>query len=300
MRVLVACPKCQLRYDASGRKVGTRFRCRCGEVVTIRQPRGHDADVVHCSACGAAREQGAKACSYCGADFTIHDTDLETICPGCLSRVSDKARFCHHCGTRLVADVVAGAASRLACPVCPGRRLASRRLSDPAVTILECRVCAGLWIGIETFYEVLDAEARRPSPAPVSQPSAAIEAHQKYRPCPQCAGLMIRRNFGRGESGVIIDVCGEHGLWFDCDELSNLLSWIRTGGLDAARRDIARLKRSPDLRRKRMTPAAERGREAAAAAHVKQLLADNRDSDKVIDLSDIARGLASLFDRLRR
>ncbi|HUE74664.1 MAG TPA: zinc ribbon domain-containing protein [Pirellulaceae bacterium] len=299
MRLLVQCDQCRLRYDATGRRVGGKFRCRCGEVLTIKRPRGHEADVVHCAACGAAREHGEKSCGYCGADFTIHETDLDTVCPGCQARVSDRARYCHHCATPLAADLVAGKASKLTCPICPGRHLVSRRLTDLETTVLECRVCAGMWIGLETLHDLLDGEERRPQRGSVSHRLVPIETHRGYRKCPQCSGLMVRRNFGQGQSGVVLDVCGEHGLWFDCDELAHLLSWVRSGGLEAARRDVARLKRSPDLRRKRMTPDESRAAETAATAHLKQLRSDHRDSDLAIDLTVIARSLAYVIARLR-
>jgi Zn-finger nucleic acid-binding protein len=44
-----------------------------------------------------------------------------------------------------------------------------------------------------------------------------------------CGALMNRRNYGR-KSGVIVDVCARHGLWFDLDELDRLLRWIHEGG----------------------------------------------------------------------
>lgn len=40
---------------------------------------------------------------------------------------------------------------------------------------------------------------------------------------------MNRRNYGR-KSGVIVDVCSRHGIWFDLHELDSLLRWIRQGG----------------------------------------------------------------------
>jgi hypothetical protein len=42
---------------------------------------------------------------------------------------------------------------------------------------------------------------------------------------------MNRRNWGQ-KSGVIVDVCQHHGLWFDLDELDRLLRWMRTGGVN--------------------------------------------------------------------
>jgi hypothetical protein len=34
---------------------------------------------------------------------------------------------------------------------------------------------------------------------------------------------------------VIIDLCKRHGIWFDCDELSNIVEFIRGGGLELSR-----------------------------------------------------------------
>ena len=55
-----------------------------------------------------------------------------------------------------------------------------------------------------------------------------------YRPCPVCADLMNRFNFA-GCSGVILDACKPHGVWFDADELRRIVEFIRGGGLDVAR-----------------------------------------------------------------
>jgi Zn-finger nucleic acid-binding protein len=55
-----------------------------------------------------------------------------------------------------------------------------------------------------------------------------------YRPCPKCGELMNRFNFANC-SGVILDACKPHGVWFDADELRRIVSFIRGGGLDMAR-----------------------------------------------------------------
>jgi Zn-finger nucleic acid-binding protein len=46
---------------------------------------------------------------------------------------------------------------------------------------------------------------------------------------------MNRNNFARS-SGVIIDVCKQHGIWFDAEELPRIIEFIRAGGLEHARR----------------------------------------------------------------
>jgi Zn-finger nucleic acid-binding protein/ribosomal protein L40E len=261
MRRIVACPQCDRQYDASDKRPGDRFRCRCGTVVTVRQDQGHVADVVRCSSCGATREQSATRCDHCGADFTVHEQDLYTVCPNCLARVSDRARYCHHCAALLIAEAIAGDETALCCPVCgPDWLLTSRAVRDTRIQVLECQKCGGFWIGLETFDKLLDREARQPqSAAPAKGPPPP--ARSPYRPCAVCGQLMVRRNFGRS-SGVIVDLCGLHGIWFDAQELAHVLRWIRSGNLEAARLDLARLRHSPDGARKRLagvrTPAERR------------------------------------------
>ena len=45
---------------------------------------------------------------------------------------------------------------------------------------------------------------------------------------------MNRINFARC-SGVIVDICKGHGTWFDRDELSGIVQFIRGGGLEVSR-----------------------------------------------------------------
>jgi Zn-finger nucleic acid-binding protein len=45
---------------------------------------------------------------------------------------------------------------------------------------------------------------------------------------------MNRINFARC-SGVIVDICKGHGTWFDRDELSGIVQFIRSGGLEISR-----------------------------------------------------------------
>jgi Zn-finger nucleic acid-binding protein len=45
---------------------------------------------------------------------------------------------------------------------------------------------------------------------------------------------MHRVNFA-GESGVITDVCRNHGVWFEREELRKIVEFIRGGGMRVAR-----------------------------------------------------------------
>ena len=60
------------------------------------------------------------------------------------------------------------------------------------------------------------------------------EVQVRYLRCPSCDKSMNRRAFGR-ISGVIVDVCKDHGVWFDSGELAEVLAFIERGGLERAR-----------------------------------------------------------------
>jgi Zn-finger nucleic acid-binding protein len=236
MRLLVACKKCRRRYEASPRKIGTKFRCHCGAVLKVQSPQGHTARVVRCSSCGGARQQESRNCGFCGADFTLHERDLNTVCPNCLARVSDKARYCAACGDRLSAEAIAGEESKATCPACPSEEvLASRALGREKVNVLECQSCTGLWLGVDAFRELRDRAARGAvhlADAVLTKQEPAEredQAGRLYRPCIECRQLMSRRLYAPG-SGVIIDICRDHGIWFDAAELHQVLRWIAAGG----------------------------------------------------------------------
>jgi Zn-finger nucleic acid-binding protein len=237
---LLSCPNCKRQYDAAKLAVGSRFLCRCGTAIEVPEILSRDAAVVRCASCGASRAEGTTSCTYCGSDFTIHEQDLETICPSCLARISNAAKFCHHCGTPIAPEEIADDPTDRICPACgPGHRLRSRTLGTTAFSALECTTCAGLWLG-EAVFETLE-ERERAAAAPTADAKtmrAEIAARPKvaprtggpfYRPCPVCTTAMTRINFSR-ISGILLDRCGDHGMWFDATELEAALRWIRIGG----------------------------------------------------------------------
>jgi Zn-finger nucleic acid-binding protein len=234
MHFLIACSECRRQFDVAARPVGEPFQCSCGAGLTVPQPRSHDAAVIRCSSCGAPREESARACRYCKADFTLHERDLDTICSRCMARVSGKAHFCHSCATPVLVRQAATAGSELKCPACAdGRRLGSRQLGATNVAIFECDACGGMWIEKEVF-EVLADRARAQSlpdldlrPAERKSASGAPSKGPFYRPCVVCSATMNRRNWGK-RSGIILDVCQKHGVWFDLHELEDLLRFLRT------------------------------------------------------------------------
>ena len=105
----------------------------------------------------------------------------------------------------------------------------------------ECEQCLGLWVEVAAFEKV--CADREEQAAVLGGASIAPQHHLdpnadpdkiRYVPCPQCGQLMNRINFSRC-SGVIVDICKGHGTWFDRDELSGIVQFIRGGGLEVSR-----------------------------------------------------------------
>lgn len=235
MRFLIACPGCRRQFDVAGRPLRERFRCSCGATLEVPLPQDHAAAVVRCSSCGAPRLASAAACRFCGGDFTLHDQDLDTICAGCMARVSGRARFCHSCSSPVLVRQASAALSDLSCPTCGGgRSLASRQLGRMDVAFFECDACAGMWLEREVFEVLLERARSEAQPELELRPRAEVAAGLPpkgpfYRPCVACGKPMNRRNWA-DRSGIILDVCRQHGVWFDAHELAALLRFVRTGG----------------------------------------------------------------------
>lgn len=119
---------------------------------------------------------------------------------------------------------------------CPRCKVKLNLLKINEITLCEGQKCGGFWSNAETFEEIC---AERENQANVlgfirekDFPTQSIPIN--YVPCPDCRQLMNRNNFARS-SGVILDICKHHGVWFDAEELPKIIEFIRQGGLDFAR-----------------------------------------------------------------
>ncbi len=112
-----------------------------------------------------------------------------------------------------------------------------------ALGVSDCNACHGMWVGRETIERLVTTHADHAMVLALAPGVAARSANGgksvgvgavRYRPCPACGSIMNRVNYAR-TSGIIVDVCKEHGTWFDAHELPALLDFVRRGGLDVAR-----------------------------------------------------------------
>ncbi len=146
------------------------------------------------------------------------------------------SKHCPHCGAA-AAQTTAAELPVLKCPRCKVDMVA---ITLGSAAMRDCENCSGLWVEVEAFEKICaDREQQSAvlgaaTPAPARQTSSEELSGIRYVPCPQCGQLMNRINFAHC-SGVIVDICKGHGTWFDCDELSTIVQFIRGGGLEVSR-----------------------------------------------------------------
>jgi Zn-finger nucleic acid-binding protein len=207
---------------------------------------------VACPSCGAPVDSGARHCAYCGAPVAT------VRCAGCFQLSSPDAEYCASCGRPLGLEPI-GLSDSLSCPRCPGKLGAFG--GNPG-RLFDCPACGGQFVEHALFRELLlrreicgAAVPRRPLQR--STPGEPV----RYVPCPSCHALMNRKNFG-GISGVIVDICSKHGVWFDTGELPRVLEFVESGGLARAQQRIAE-----DLERKARGQALDQASSPVLLAH---------------------------------
>ncbi|MEZ6197572.1 MAG: zf-TFIIB domain-containing protein [Planctomycetota bacterium] len=224
---LVMCKACHRQYDARHLEEGEILRCLCGEGVPVVEPPPHSPRAVRCSSCGAGLEADASSCGYCYSGVTIEERHLASVCPGCGARMSDRAHFCMECGLEIRPQVLIALPHDSPCPRCESEMRV--RLLDEEISIGECTSCAGIWLSPDVFKNAVHRARSRHVDPIASHPEGevALAKHAfRYLACPICRDRMTPRNFAT-TSGIMIDVCREHGIWFDHGEYQAVLRFAQ-------------------------------------------------------------------------
>jgi Zn-finger nucleic acid-binding protein len=140
-----------------------------------------------------------------------------------------EAGFCSACGKELGLEPL-GEDAALPCPVCKIPLVAFR---EEIGSLFDCGTCGGQFVEHPLLRSMLKRHEHTATGAAL--PGGMPDPRSTYVPCPACASLMNRKNFG-SVSGVVVDVCKKHGTWFDLGELPWVLAFVAAGGLDVARR----------------------------------------------------------------
>lgn len=184
-------------------------------------------EALNCPNCGAGALSDSTQCDFC-------QSRLKTVaCPSCFGLMFIGSQHCSHCGEKTVRAESSAKEKSGDCPRCKAK-LNSLQIQE--INLLECQKCGGFWSDSETFENICAEKENQSSVLFFVQnkqfPKTQIAVN--YVPCPDCKQLMNRSNFARS-SGVILDICKKHGVWFDAEELPKIIEFIRNGGLDHAR-----------------------------------------------------------------
>jgi len=235
------------------------------------------AGTLNCPNCGAATSTDAPLCQFC-------ESRLATVaCPSCFAMMFLGSKHCQRCGAKAAVPEIGDAQDRK----CPRCQTVMSSVTVGSTAVLECDRCLGLWLNVSSFEQICADREQQSAVMGLASPvpTHAVEetSKVKYVRCPQCSQMMNRLNFARC-SGVIVDVCKGHGTWFDRDELSRIVEFIRQGGLEASRN---REKASLEEERRRL-------REAQLTANIHHPVtfgvAESDDDDRLTGIAS-ARGL---------
>jgi len=185
-------------------------------------------EALNCPNCGGGVESDRTQCQFCKCR-------LKTVgCPKCLGLMFVGSKFCGHCGSIAAPVDISLDGEAGECPRC---RQGLEEISVEDTRLRACTKCDGLWIGVKTF-ETICADSERQSAVLGFIDSRTLRGTPltkvNYVPCPDCGDLMNRSNFAKA-SGVIVDLCKQHGVWFDADELPSIIQFIQKGGMELKR-----------------------------------------------------------------
>jgi Zn-finger nucleic acid-binding protein len=194
-----------------------------------------DAVTLNCPMCGAPASSDATVCGHCGAQLAT------VACPSCFGLIFKGAKFCSHCGAK-VDRVEMAEPDREPCPRCG---VGMKAIDVGGTKLRECPKCEGIWVTTDTLKEICEDREKQSAvlglAGPLPQEGSVDIESVHYIPCPICHELMNRVNFANC-SHVVVNVCRQHGTWFDKDELRRIIEFIRAGGMDKARtREIQEL-----------------------------------------------------------
>jgi Zn-finger nucleic acid-binding protein len=131
----------------------------------------------------------------------------------------------------------------------------------------QCEACGGSWLTTEVFTTLCtnrEAQGAVMSTFGAAAPAPSVRLGAvRYRRCAACQNMMNRVNFGR-VSGIVIDLCKGHGVWFDSGELQGVLHFVANGGLDRMRASEAEFK---ELSKKAWTAGATPGGSGSSITH---------------------------------
>lgn len=176
-------------------------------------------------------------------------------CTSCSAPLPPSGIICKYCGTRNDIDLKAKTITsnlkpdlNRSCPVCKTALKTINVGEKISLHIERCDSCYGVFFDINELEEIIDDTVKGSTNIDLIKLFQITENPRYvdvivYRNCPVCQKKMNRKNF-MGQSGVITDVCSEHGIWLDSGELRQIMEWVKVGGAKKVKESKRREKRS--------------------------------------------------------
>ncbi len=184
-------------------------------------------------------------------------------CKHCSAPLPSKSIICDYCGVRNDIEVQAKQfgvrlpKSHRDCPDCMIMLDSIDIGKNNRFIIEKCKRCYGLFFDLHELEKLLEESGTESYWVDHHKLHSLLQhpLHKDqvvYRRCPVCSKLMQRKNY-MDRSGVIMDVCAEHGIWLDAGELKQIQDWIKLGGKSNALKDEldAKHRHNREQRRKR-------------------------------------------------
>ena len=152
---------------------------------------------------------------------------MNTIkCKFCDKDFNKKMRYCPFCGGGHKKEIVHQT------PICPRCKCELTNQGYRRTTLAVCPECSGLWMDAREFKQLTsERDVYADDTVAYEFNRKPFPEEKEYLPCVRCDSLMWRKNF-RKISGVLIDICHDHGMWLDAGELEQIRCFIANGGLD--------------------------------------------------------------------
>ena len=148
-------------------------------------------------------------------------------CETCAQTYNAKMHHCPFCNATTRRDTAT--AVEAACPRCQ----APLEEDDYRGSVIDiCTKCSGLWLDMPEYdFHTSERDVYADPSIGREFVKQGYPSQEGYLPCVRCQKLMNRINYRR-LSGVMIDVCKQHGAWFDAGELEQIRTFIANGGIE--------------------------------------------------------------------
>lgn len=147
-------------------------------------------------------------------------------CEYCEGKFNERMRMCPFCNGEHKKPI---SNDDLICPRC---RSFLKVYNYRSEKLNICPKCSGIWLDTSEFKHLTsERDVYKDDSTSKEYLKKPLNDEVKYSKCLRCNSFMKREMFKK-ISGVIIDICRDHGVWLDAGELEQIRSFIANGGLE--------------------------------------------------------------------